>query len=99
MIELRFEISELDSVRKKSLQAILFVLLLESECKIEVSPVEFPDKFQFGIYAGLNNNCGFVLVWDDEKSGFYFLKKSFETVLSRFLSDEGTKMLSKLLVR
>lgn len=98
MIDFLFDITELDSVRKKSLQAILFVLLLESSCEVEVSPVEFPDKFQINVERGLDG-CGFGLVWDDEKSGFYFERKKFEIVLSAFVSDSGMKMLSKLLVR
>ncbi|MBA7542455.1 hypothetical protein ES705_34776 [subsurface metagenome] len=96
--ELRFDYAKLDDARKKNLTAILEILLLDGGCQIEVSPVDFPDKFQFGIYAGFNS-CGFVLVWDDEKSGFYFLKKNFETLLLCVVSERCMKMLSKLLVR
>lgn len=96
--KLRFDYAKLDDTRKKSLKAILMVLLLDGGCEIEVKPVEFPDKLQFTVdseFAG----CSFVVVWDAEKSEYRFLVDAHKRFLPIVLSEPYAKSLSKVLMK
>ncbi|MBA7537523.1 hypothetical protein ES705_29792 [subsurface metagenome] len=94
---LRFDYAKLDDVRKKNLKAILMILLLDGGCEIEVQPVEFPDELQFNIDSDFDG-CGFVVVWDAEKSKYRFLVDTYKYLLSFVLSETYAKRLSKLLM-
>ncbi len=94
---LRFDYTKLDDARKKSLKAILMILLLDGGCEIEVEPVEFPDKLQFSIDSGFTG-CNFVVVWDAEKSEYHFSVDALGCFLPIMLSETYAKRLSKLLM-
>ncbi|MBA7519251.1 hypothetical protein ES705_11337 [subsurface metagenome] len=96
--ELRFDYEKLDDARKKSLDAVLAILLSDGGCKIEVEPVEFPDELRFNIETCFGG-CGFVVVWDAEKSTYRFLIDAHKYLLSFVLSDTCGKRLSELLMR
>jgi hypothetical protein len=96
--KLRFDYAKLDDARKKSLTAILEILLLDGGCEVEVESVESPDELQFTIDSELGG-CGFVVVWDAEKSVYYFLVDAHKCLLPFVLSETCAKRLSKLLIR
>ncbi len=96
--KLRFDYAKLDDARKKNLSAILMILLFDGGRKIEVEPVEFPDKLQFSIDSECVG-CGFVVVWDAENSKYRFLVDAQKCLLWVVLSGACAKRLSKLLMR
>lgn len=60
---IRFNKAQLSRVQRESLEEVLAVLQVENEVELDVSVVEFPNKFK----VKLDNDVEMIVVWDTEQ--------------------------------